>query len=155
MVEGLRESMSEVTRELSGACASCISRRAFLADAATLAAVAALFAACGGEPGITPPSGKVDVKLSDFPGLATMQTLVLIDPVRAAKRTGETTFTAWSRLCTHEGTPVDLSPDNGFVCPNHGSRFDANGNVTLGPAAVALGQLPTSFNEATGVLTIG
>jgi Rieske Fe-S protein len=153
MVEGLRESMSEVTTELSGRCASCISRRAFFADSAALAAVAALFAACG-DNGITPPTGKIDVKVSDFPGLATTQTLVLIDPLRAAKRTGETTFIAWSRLCTHEGTPVDLS-GNGFFCPNHGSRFDADGDVTTGPATQPLGQLPTSYDAVTDMLTIG
>ena len=153
MVEGLRESMSEVTPELSGACASCISRRAFLADSATLAAVATLFAACS-DSGISAPTGKVEVKVSTIPGLATNETLVLIDSRRAAKRTGETTFVAWSRLCTHEGTPVDLAT-NGFVCNNHGSRFDANGNVTLGPATQALGQLPTSYDATTDMLTIG
>jgi cytochrome b6-f complex iron-sulfur subunit len=146
--------MSELTPALSGACASCISRRAFLADSAALAAVAALFAACGGEGGITPPAGKVDIKVGDFPGLATNGTLVLVDSRRAAKRTGATTFVAWSRLCTHEGTPVDLT-GNAFVCANHGSRFDANGDVTLGPATQALGQLATSYDAASDTLTIG
>jgi Rieske Fe-S protein len=153
MVEGLRDSMSGVTSGLSGACASCISRRAFLVDSAALAAVAALFAACG-EAGITPPTGKVEVKVSDFPGLATNDTLVLIDSLRAAKRTGATTFVAWSRLCTHEGTPVDLS-GNSFLCPNHGSRFDLNGAATIGPATQSLGQLATAYDQVTDILTIG
>ena len=153
MVEGLRDSMNDVTAERSGACARCISRRAFLADSATIAAVAALFAACGSE-GITPPTGKVEVKVGDIPALATNDTLVLIDSLRAAKRTGPTTFVAWSRLCTHEGTPVDLS-GNGFLCPNHGSRFDLNGSVTIGPATQPLGQLATSYDAATDILTIG
>ena len=141
------------TPQRSGACASCISRRAFLADAATVAAVAALFAACGDSP-VEPPSGQVQVKVGDFPGLATMNQLVLIDGKRAAKRTGTASFVAWSRLCTHEGTPVDIS-GSGFMCPNHGSRFDNDGDVTLGPATQALQQLTTSYAAATDMLTIG
>ena len=136
-----------------GACASCISRRAFLADAATIAALTTLFAACGDAP-VAPPTGKVEVKVGDFPGLATMNQLVLVDDRRAAKRTGTSSFVAWSRLCTHEGTPVDVS-GSGFVCPNHGSRFDNNGQVTLGPASQALATLVTSYDAATDMLTIG
>src|ERR1041384_6806477 len=102
MVEGFRDSMSEVNAGMPGGCAGCISRRAFLADAATIAALTALFAACGEAP-VEPPAGKVDVKVSDFPGFATLSQLVLVDSKRAAKRTGTGTFVAFSRLCTHEG----------------------------------------------------
>jgi cytochrome b6-f complex iron-sulfur subunit len=136
-----------------GACASCISRRGFLADAATVVALTALFAACGESP-VGPPKGKVDIKVGDFPGLATMNTLVLVDPQRAAKRTGATTFIAFSRLCTHEGTPVDIS-GTGFLCPNHGSRFDNDGQVVLGPATHALPTLITAYDSTTDILTIG
>jgi Rieske Fe-S protein len=147
--------MSEAptTSKPLGACASCISRRAFLADAATVAALTALFAACGESP-VEPPTGQVKIKVSAFPGLAANNQLVLIDDRRAAKRTGTGSFVAWSRLCTHEGTPVDVS-GTGFVCPNHGSRFDNNGQVTLGPATSALTQLVTSYDAATDMLTIG
>ena len=145
--------MSEIISKPAGACASCISRRAFLADAATIAALTTLFAACGDSP-VEPPSGQVQVKVSTFPGLAANNQLVLIDGRRAAKRTGSTTFVAWSRLCTHEGTPVDIS-GTGFICPNHGSRFDGDGKVTLGPATSALAQLTTSYDAATDMLTIG
>jgi cytochrome b6-f complex iron-sulfur subunit len=40
---------------------------------------------------------------------------------------------AISTTCTHLGCIVGLS-DTGFACPCHGSRFDADGNVTGGPA---------------------
>ena len=137
----------------SPACASCISRRAFLADAATIAALSALFAACGDSP-VEPPTGKVQVKVADFPGLANMNQLVLVDGKRAAKRTGASSFVAFSRLCTHEGTPVDVS-GSGFVCPNHGSQFDNSGQVTLGPATQPLATLATAYDAATDILTIG
>ena len=145
--------MSDTNPRLSGPCASWISRRAFLADATTIAALTALFAACGDSP-VEPPIGKVDVKVADFPGLATVNKLVLIDDKRAAKRTGATAFAAFSRLCTHEGTPVDLS-GSGFICFNHGSEFDNNGQVTLGPATQPLPTLPTSYDLASDTLTIG
>lgn len=145
--------MSEVNPPIPGACAGCLSRRAFIADAATLAALATLFAGCGESP-VEPPTGKVQVKVSEFPDLATINQLALIDGKRAAKRTGDTTFVAFSRLCTHEGTPVDIS-GSGFFCPNHGSRFDNNGTVTIGPASQPLSTLATSYDPATDVLTIG
>jgi thiosulfate dehydrogenase [quinone] large subunit len=145
--------MSDAIPEHLPGCAGCVSRRAFLADAAQLAALAAVFAGCG-DPGITPPTGKVDVKVSNFPGLATTGQLVLIDERRAAKRTGVATFVAWSRFCTHEGTPVNIS-GAGFLCPNHMSRFDNDGNVTVGPASQPLNQLATAYDSATDILTIG
>jgi Rieske Fe-S protein len=151
MDEGIRDTVGDAE---SGACGSCISRRAFLVDAATITALAALFAGCAADLGIADPSGQVKVKVSDFAGLATLNQLVLIDSQRAAKRTGTATFVAFSRACTHEGTRVNLS-GSGFLCPNHGARFDNNGNVTLGPANRALSQLTTSYDAATDTLTIG
>ncbi|MEO5567056.1 MAG: Rieske 2Fe-2S domain-containing protein [Gemmatimonadaceae bacterium] len=126
-----------------------------MARSAGLAAVAAFFAACG-ESGITAPTGQVQVKVADFPALATLDKLVLIDGRRAAKRTGTGTFAAFSRLCTHEGTPVNLANnDTTFVCPNHLSRFDNNGEATVGPATQRLAVLATSYAAATDILTIG
>jgi cytochrome b6-f complex iron-sulfur subunit len=150
MDEGVRDGVVE---GFLAACETCVSRRAFLAESAALTAVAAFFAACTGDQFVA-PSGPVDVKVSDFPGLATTNQLVLIDSARAAKRTGASTFAAWSRACTHEGTRVNLS-GSGFQCPNHGARFDNNGNVTLGPASRPLVSLPTSYDAATDTLTIG
>ena len=137
-------------------CAACISRRNFVAKSAGLAAVAAFFAACGEGGGITDPIGPTQVKVSNYPGLATVNKLVLIDGQRAAKRTGATTFAAYSRACTHEGTAVNVTSQGAsFECPNHGARFDNNGQVTLGPARQNLSVLTTSYDPATDMLTIG
>jgi cytochrome b6-f complex iron-sulfur subunit len=138
---------------LAGACASCLSRREFLARTAATAAVAALFTACSGDD-VVAPAGIVEVQVADFPGLATLNQIVLIDDARAAKRTGPSTFVAWGRACTHKGTRVNLS-GSGFFCPNHGARFDNNGDVTTGPADRPLIALPTSYDPATDTLTIG
>ena len=153
MDEGFRGSVADQIPEGDLPCARCVSRRGFLAESAALAAVAAFFAACG-DVSITDPTDTIQVRVSDFPGLATTNQLVLIDGSRAAKRTGATTFAAYSRSCTHEGTRINLS-GSGFHCPNHGARFDNDGNVTAGPANRALTRLATSYDASTDTLTIG
>lgn len=44
-------------------------------------------------------------------------------------------------VCTHRG--CNVAPDRrGYECPCHGSRFDDDGDVTVGPAADPLTELP-------------
>lgn len=146
-------------------CENCVSRRTFLTQSAAAAAAAALVA-CGdgqiGGGGPTSPGGSTAIKVADFPGLATVGTLVVIDGQRAVKRTGTSTFTAFSRSCTHEGTAVNVvSGGASFLCPNHLSRFDNNGNPTAGPNGTPastisrLTVLSTTYDAATDTLTIG
>jgi Rieske Fe-S protein len=49
---------------------------------------------------------------------------------------------------------VDLA-GTGFFCRNHGSEFDNNGTVTVGPATRNLTKLLTSYDPATDILTLG
>ena len=49
-------------------------------------------------------------------------------------------FSALSLVCTHLGCTVEQK-DNGFACPCHGSRYEANGNVLRGPAQKPLRSL--------------
>ena len=52
-------------------------------------------------------------------------------------------FTALDRACPHQGCPVSFeSKSAGFICPCHGSTFDASGNVTNGPATSGLSKIP-------------
>ena len=48
-------------------------------------------------------------------------------------------YVALSAACTHQGTSVQFQPGSSqFQCPNHGSVFNLNGSVSMGPASVAL-----------------
>jgi len=60
-------------------------------------------------------------------------------------------FRALSLVCTHLGCTVEQQAA-GFACPCHGSRFDANGNVTHGPAGAPLRSLRVEVNETGNVI---
>jgi Rieske Fe-S protein len=49
-------------------------------------------------------------------------------------RTSDARVTAFSSRCTHWGCEVPLPAGGVIACPCHGSRFDAEGKVTHGPA---------------------
>ena len=143
-------------------------RREFCACCARSAALIALggAAACGGSPtspssSSTPlasASGSVSGRtisvslasgaLSTVGGLATTQTSL---GNFLLARTGDATVTALTATCTHEGCTVTNMSGNQFVCPCHGSTFNASGSVAKGPANRALQQFPTQV--ANGVVT--
>ena len=149
-------------------CEDCLSRRAFLTKSTlAMAGVAAVAAGCGdgdiGGSGVTGPlpSG-LTLKVSAVPALATVGVLAFVPSESrvAVKRTGATTFLALSTTCTHEGTRLDIVNNAlSFECPNHGSRFDSDGNVTRGPnasgTATKLPALTTRYDATTDILTIG
>jgi thiosulfate dehydrogenase [quinone] large subunit len=56
------------------------------------------------------------------------------------------TFTAFSATCTHQGCPVQWA-GGGFQCPCHGATYDANGQVTGGPAPAPLTPIPVTVAD--------
>lgn len=146
-------------------------RREFL-SAATLTAVAAVLAACadgGGGGGVTapgpanqePPPGTagstLTVTVAAFPALANVGGIAAVGslgskPV-AVVRTGASSFTALSRLCTHAGCDVDIR-GSAFSCPCHGSEFDSAGQATRGPAQAALQRFNVAVGAGGATLTI-
>jgi cytochrome b6-f complex iron-sulfur subunit len=142
------------------ACEHCLNRRDFLANSALAAAVLAAVEACGdGQIGPTQVrvGAGLTIDVADFPGLATVGTLVDIGDQRAVMRTGATTFVALSKICTHEGCETSVT-NNRFECPCHGSIFSADGSVVRGPSTGdSIGHLQvlaTTFDAATGSLTV-
>ena len=71
-------------------------------------------------------------------------------------RTGENSFRALSRLCTHQSCEVDWEASSKkLICPCHGSEFSDTGAALKGPATRALPEYTTAFDAAANSLTIG
>ena len=136
---------------------SMIDRRKFVSMGA-LAAAAAALAACGGlGSSITAPSSVgLTLKLSDYAALANVGGVALLSangsPV-AIVRTGATTFVALSRICPHQGGTIETA-SGGFLCPNHGARFDLNGTWTGGQRTSSMRSYTTTYDAVAGTLTI-
>ena len=130
------------------------SRRVALQVLARGGAAGAFVGACGGPSG-TPaaPIGTVEAGLAiDYPvgSLEPVGNLPL-----AVGRDAKGLY-AMTLTCTHTGcnmaTDGDVSP-SGVYCGCHGSRFDANGGVTRGPARDDLAHFAVTV-DANGVITV-
>ena len=132
-------------------------RRDFVTAAAAALAAMALDACAGGS--LTSPGtiASTQIKVSNFPTLANVggvaTTNVSAVPL-ALVRTGSTSFAAFSRICPHQGTTVDVV-SGGFHCPRHGATFNLSGQWTGGQRTSNLTSYPVAYDETTGTLTIG
>lgn len=125
-----------------------IPRREFLGLSALAAAASTLFFALLGmlrlpkTAVLSSPTKQFPVVLPD--SLAAGEAFV--PPGRAvALFKDEKGVHAVSTVCTHLGCVVKANPE-GFECPCHGSKFQADGTVTKGPAPTALPWLKVSRN---------
>lgn len=148
-------------------CAGCevgeaVTRRAFLAMAATSAAALAL-AGCGGSgeggTGPVPPGvGEINITLGDFPALVNVGATVKVrnSPPVAISRiaSGSAGLVAFSLSCTHQGTTTNINDNFTITCPNHGARFNSAGVWTGGQITGSLVRLPVRVNDASGVATV-
>jgi thiosulfate dehydrogenase [quinone] large subunit len=99
----------------------------------------------------TPTAGTV---ISGAPGLAAGQALNFsAGGTDAVLIKDGSNYRAFERACTHQGTSVDWQAGSGdFLCPNHGARFAATGQVTAGPANTPLRAIEVSV-AADGTVT--
>ncbi len=100
--------------------------------------------------------GMVEIDIADYPALATAGGMIALEPEGAKKpvlvmRVENDDFRVMSLRCPHLGCVVrwDAGMQN-LVCPCHGSRFADTGEVTKGPAKVALKQMRSHFVGMTG-----
>lgn len=140
---------------------SAIPRRTFLTQGALAAAALALAAcsAAGLDSATGPTTLSLSVKLSDYASLATVGGVALVTssgvPL-AIVRTGPNTFITLSRICPHEGGIVSSNgTGNGFTCPRHGAQFNSSGTWTGGQRTSSLRAYATSYDSATGMITVG
>lgn len=96
----------------------------------------------------------VDITKTDFADLKTNGSAVVSGDVIIA-RTKAGDFLVVEKACTHQGTTVDFISDNtNFKCSTHGSVFDSNGAVTVGPAARALKKYNAIFDSSKNTLKV-
>lgn len=102
------------------------------------------------------PGGKLSVKLSDLPDLAKIGGAVKIGSIKgvpvAIARTTATKYVAFNLLCPHQQFPVERDAQ-GWVCRSHGSQFEPDGDLVLGPATTALKKV--AIKVSRGVVTLG
>lgn len=147
-------------------CAGCaLSRRDFLAGSVMAAVAAVLTASCGdGQIGAAGPTGPttgaagLTIRVADFPALANVGGIARVDggkgsPV-AVVRTGAGSFSAFSLVCPHQGTTINITA-NGFKCPNHGATFASSGSWIGGQPTSSLTALALTYDAAAGTITIG
>lgn len=143
-----------------------LERRVFLSQAVFAAAAVAL-TACGGGGGgggddggggpTSPAPVGGSLRVADYPALANtggVATATLDGTPIALVRTGGSSFIALSRICPHAGFTIDPVA-NGFLCPGHGAQFNAAGTWTGGQRTTNMRSYPTTYDAATGMLTIG
>ena len=69
---------------------------------------------------------------------------------------GDGTLAAYSLLCTHVCCEVTYEgSSNGFYCPCHGSKFDASGNVLIGPASTPLPSVTLTVDNSGNIFPTG
>jgi len=140
---------------------STLARRTFLTRGALAAAALALAAcsAAGFDSATGPTTLSLSVKLTDYASLATVGGVALVTssgvPL-AIVRTGTNTFVTLSRICPHAGGIVNSNgAGNGFTCPIHGARFNSSGTWAGGQRTSGLRAYATSYDSATGTITVG
>ncbi|MFG3255586.1 Rieske (2Fe-2S) protein [Streptomyces sp. NPDC048172] len=133
---------------------SAASRRTVLCGAA-LAALGLTTAACGGDSdgggsgsGSSSAGPDKQVDLGSAAEVPVGGTKAFPEEKVLVSQPEKGTFMAFSAVCTHQGATIDKAEKDAFVCPRHGSRFQADtGKVTKGPATAPLPKLPVKVKN--------
>ena len=146
------------------ACSGCahLDRRGFLGSASMMT-LGALLASCGDgvfdgpEALLTIVQDPIRVDPREHPELQSVGGRLVVTPPGNAPMLIETIGTRQYRVlslvCPHRGSTVNRTTD-GFLCPNHGARFSAEGRWLGGQATVDLS--PVAFSiDPDGVLLVG
>lgn len=99
--------------------------------------------------------GRITVRLNSIPELSKVGGAVGIGNVRgtpvAIARTGESTYVAFSLSCPHQGVKVSRVAE-GWECSAHGSQFEADGDLVLGPATTRLRRVPIKVSRGRAIV---
>ena len=70
-------------------------------------------------------------------------------------RTTATDFITMTAICTHAGCTVRFAlAASQMQCPCHGSKYNLDGTVAVGPALIALKQFTNDFDMPGNLLTV-
>ncbi len=95
---------------------------------------------------------KINMDESAYSALKNAGGSVVVSGIIIAN-TGGDNYVALSSICTHQSCTVGYSvQNNNFPCPCHGSVFNTNGSVAVGPAISPLKQYTVS--REGNILTI-
>ncbi len=134
-----------------------ISRRSFIAGVCAVVALAGSEVPAAANAAVKKlPGGRLSVNLKAMPALANVGGAAKIGSVKgvpvAIARTGTSKYIAFNLLCPHQGVTVTQG-EKGWVCSAHGSEFEADGDLVLGPATTGLTKVPMKISK--NVATIG
>jgi cytochrome b6-f complex iron-sulfur subunit len=147
-------------RQLGDKDDTTLDRRDFLKSVLGAGAVvglgstlAAVLSACDKDQAANQPSGPVvvckqgDLKPGDTKAFKIADTPALL----VANADGS--FRAFSLVCTHMGCEVAWQPaDKTFLCPCHGGKFNAQGQVLEGPPPSPLATYPVTVTPDGSIL---
>lgn len=126
-------------------------RRAFLAGACSLAALGLTAVPAAADSAIRKlPDGRLAVRIRQVPNLSQVGGAVRIGSINGVPvglaRTGTARFKAFSLRCPHQGAIVERDAA-GWICPAHGSEFESDGDLVLGPATTGLARIPSRVTK--------
>ena len=134
-----------------------ISRRSFIAGVCAVVALGGSELPASANTAVKKlPGGRISVNLKAVPALAKVGGAAKIGSVKgvpvAIARTGTSNYIAFNLLCPHQKVTVTQN-EKGWVCNAHGSEFEADGDLVLGPATSGLVRVPMKISK--GLATIG
>ena len=101
------------------------------------------------------PDGRISVRVRDILALKEVGSSVRVGVFRnqpvALARTGPSSFIAFALICPHEQYRVQKDGE-GWLCKEHGSKFEANGDLNFGPATTGLPRIPAKFSKGQVVI---
>jgi Rieske Fe-S protein len=134
-----------------------ISRRSFIAGVCAVVALGGSELPAAANTAVKKlPGGRISVNLKAVPALAKVGGATRVGSVKgvpvAIARTGTSQYIAFNLLCPHQKVTVTQN-EKGWVCNAHGSEFESNGDLALGPATTGLARVPIKVSK--NVATIG